>query len=45
MINMSNELFDNKIKERIKNEINYVPDGINEKINDSVKRLEKEESI
>ena len=41
MININDELFDNKIKERIKNEINSVPDDVNEKINNAVKNVRK----
>ncbi|BCZ47653.1 hypothetical protein psyc5s11_37200 [Clostridium gelidum] len=38
---VSDDLFDDKIKERLKNEINYIPEDVNKKINDAVKKIEK----
>ncbi|SFC76976.1 DUF4179 domain-containing protein [Clostridium uliginosum] len=41
MRDIDDELFDDKIKERIKNEINCVPDDINEKIDEAIKKIRK----
>lgn len=41
MNNMNDELFDSKIKKRIKNEINCIPDDINEKIDETFIKIRK----
>lgn len=38
---MNDELFDEKIRQKLKSEINCIPEDINNKINDAVNRIEK----
>ncbi|MDR3597601.1 DUF4179 domain-containing protein [Clostridium sp.] len=38
---VNDDLFDDKIKQKLKYEINYIPDDINQKIDDAVKKIEK----
>ena len=38
---VNDDLFDDEIRKKIKNEIKYIPDDINEKIDDAVRKIEK----
>ncbi|WP_238918059.1 DUF4179 domain-containing protein [Clostridium sp. YIM B02555] len=41
---INDELFDEKVRGKIKNEINYVPEDINSKLNDAINKLGKRRS-
>lgn len=38
---VNDDLFDDKIKQKLKAEINHIPDDINQKIDDAIKKIEK----
>ena len=41
MMHINDDLFDEEIRLKLKNEIKYIPEDINKKIDDAVKRIEK----
>lgn len=40
-MNINDDLFDDKIRQKLKNEINYIPEDINIKIDDAAMKIEK----